>query len=45
MLMSAGTAHALQKVFATTRKEGTSVLVEQEENFPNKAIHAALMSG
>jgi len=45
MLMSARTAHALQEVFATTRKEGIGVLVEREENFPNKAIHAALISG
>lgn len=44
MLMSAITAHALQEVFATTRKEGIGVLVEQEENFPIKAIHAILIS-
>jgi hypothetical protein len=43
MLMSARTAHALREVFATIRKEGTGVLVAQEENFPNKAIHAALI--
>jgi len=44
MLTSARTAHALQEVFATTQKEGTGVLVEREENFPNKAIYAALIS-
>jgi len=43
MLMSARTAHALQEVFATTRKAGTGVLVTRGENIPNKAIHAALI--
>jgi len=43
MLMSARTVHALQEVFATTRKAGTGVLVTREENIPNKAIHAALI--
>jgi len=43
MLTSARTAHALQEVFATTRKAGTGVLVARGENFPNKTIHAALI--
>lgn len=41
--MSVEAAHALQAVFATTRKEATGVLVEQEGSLTGKQLHVTLI--